>query len=150
MFIKINHFQLEIEGCLFCSNYSFICISYKLLSDTSSYYELISLFCKTYHLANCIEFFYVFNYYTLHFPAKLTGVMIFGFLVILQSFWCNTFRSGIFRRCSVYSYLKGIRKIWNIISMKYKSLENIKCARKQMVLGEKRKDVLWTYKHIDV
>ena len=113
-----------------------------LLSDASRYSELISLFCKTYHLVNCIAFFYVFNYYTLNFPAnyfsfeiflsKLTCVMTFSFLVILLSLWCNTFRNGTFRieyclEKTVLSdcYLKGIWNIWNIISIKYKSWENI-------------------------
>ena len=30
MIIKIDHFQLEIEEYIFCSNYPFICSSYKV------------------------------------------------------------------------------------------------------------------------
>ena len=89
------------------------------------------LFCKKYHSVNYIAFFYAFNYYTLNFPAhyfsfeiflsKLTSVMTFSFLVILLSFWCNTFKAGVFRieYCFEKTVLSVILFIGHIKYMKY-------------------------------
>ena len=150
--IKIGHFQLEIEEYRFCSNYPFICINYKVSCCCQMHQIIMNLslcFVKHFTLLTVLH----------SFMHLITTYWIFLQIIFLLKFSCqnwlvwwlsvfwwsychadvNTFRGGVSklnialkRPCSVYSYLKGIWNIWNIISMKYKSLENIRFARKHV------------------
>ena len=143
MFIKIDHFQLEIEEYLFCSNYLFICISYKGSCCCQTHQVIVNLsLCFVKHIILLTVLRSFMSLITTHWIFQQNW-LVWWFSVFWWSY-CHsdvTLLEVVFsesnillrRRCSVYSYLKGIRNIWNIISKKYESLESIKCARKHVL-----------------
>ena len=99
MFIKIDHVQLEIEECLFCSNYPIICISLRLSFCYQSHQVIVILsLCFVKHIAVLAALhsfmrlitsrgIFSANYFSFEILlSKLTGVMTFSFLVIVLSF----------------------------------------------------------------